>query len=75
MGSMPVGLAAIKDRLGPLGFAMVRGLERQLSPSDLYSVLAPLAFTLHNFRFLHHILARSRIGEFDEKKNAGWKRL
>ena len=45
MGSMPVGLAAIKDRLGPLGFAVVRGLERRLSPSGLYSVLAPLAFT------------------------------
>jgi len=42
---MRVSSAAIKDRLGPLGFAVVRGLERRLSPSDLYSVLAPLAFT------------------------------
>ena len=45
MGSMPLGSAPIKDRLGLLGFAVVRGLERRLSPSDLYSVLAPLAFT------------------------------
>src|SRR5256885_8434612 len=45
MDGMPVGPAAIGDRLGPLGFAVVRGLERRLSPSDLYSVLAPLAFT------------------------------
>src|SRR5437868_13788289 len=45
MGSVPVRSAAVKDRFGPLGFAVVRGLERRLSPGDLYSVLAPLAFT------------------------------
>jgi len=36
-------LAVIKNRLGPVGFFTLRGLERLLSPATLYRVLKPLA--------------------------------
>jgi lauroyl/myristoyl acyltransferase len=38
-------LETTTDRLGPLGFYALRSLERCLSPSDLYSLLKPLALT------------------------------
>jgi lauroyl/myristoyl acyltransferase len=35
----------LKDRLGPFGFHAIREVERQLRPTNLYSFLAPLAFS------------------------------